>query len=113
MMQTNSLISDKKVFNQMFKALRASGFTAIQNTNWKNVLKVADGNENYVFYGHSDTESFNKQGYLTKSIELDWNGDGKALKQMAEDFGYEVVWDGGTHYKMEIKPVSKETLASR
>jgi hypothetical protein len=97
----------------MFKALRVGGFTALQNTTYENLLKVANGNENYVFYGHSDTDSFDEEGYLTQPIALDWNGDGKALKQIAEDFGFEVDWDGGSFYKMTIKPASEEILATR
>lgn len=113
MIQTTYTMSDKKVLNQMFKALRAKGFTALQNTNYDNLLKVAKGNENYVFYGHKDMDSFDENGYLVKPLALDWNGNGYAIKQIANDFGYEVDWDGGKFYKMYIKPVSEEELDKR
>lgn len=109
MMQTTKQISDKKVFNQMFKALRAKGFKAMQSCTWDEVKE----HESYVFYPQSDLEAFDKNGYLTKALYLDFNGDGNIIHQIVKDFGYNTDWDGSNFYKIGVLPVSKEELATR
>ena len=110
MMRANKLISDKKVFNQMFKSFRANGFKARQNftccqsCGWAEMEDIAGDNENIVFYHNQDNDAFGSDGYLEGTIYLAWNGDGSKIKQIAEDFGYTVDWDGTEGKRIGIVP---------
>lgn len=115
MMYANKTISDKKVFNQMFKALRKQGFIAHQNymccqsCGWasiENNYGVAD-ESNVVFYHGQDADSFDKDGYLNSIIYLAWQGDGNKIKEIAEMFSYKVKWDGSKYDRIGIIPNPK------
>ncbi|AYP68169.1 hypothetical protein PQE75_gp037 [Bacillus phage vB_BcoS-136] len=115
MMTTSKTISDKKVFTQMFKALRKEGFKARQNfwccqsCAWSD-LSINHGiedDDNVVFYHNQDNESFDRDGYLNSKIYLAWSGDGQKIKEVAELFGYEVEWDGTENQRIGIIPNPK------
>lgn len=113
MMYANSQISDKKVFNQMFKSLRKVGFIARQNywccqsCAWSAIsddYPHATDDSNIVFYHNQDADSFDRDGYLTSTIYLAWQGDGNKIKEMAEMFGYTVDWNGTENQRIGIVP---------
>lgn len=110
-MNSNLMISDKKVFNQMFKVLRSKGFKARQNfqccqsCGWAEMESIAPNYQNIVFYHNQDNDCFDEDGDLKRTLFLSWSGDGQQIKQTAEDFGFEVQWDGSEEKRIGIKSI--------
>jgi hypothetical protein len=106
------MLTDKKMFNLMFKELRSFGFKARQNVACCQTCAWAEMDSRYsiteednvVFYHNQDFESFDKHGNLISPIYLAWQGDGDKIKQVAESKGYLVDWDGTENKRIGILP---------
>lgn len=114
MTNTNIQLTDKQVFNNMFKTFRKEGFIArqnylcCQNCAWNAVESDYDADENskIVFYHGQDAEAFEGKT-LTRTLYLAWQGtgaDGRKIREIIEEHGFEVDWDGTNGMRIGVKP---------
>lgn len=103
-------MTDKQVVSGMFQAFREKGFQAEENflccqsCGWAAMGEIAKDNDNNVFYHEQDNESFGIfDGNINGTLFLSWCGDGNVLKEIIEQFGYEVEWDGTENKRIGIK----------
>ena len=108
-----NIMTDKKLFNEMFKKIRKEGFIARQNFKCcqscamvaiDNIYGNLEDGSNYVFYTNQEAESFEKNGKLFQIIYLAWGGDGDKIKSIIQEHGFEVEWNGSKDECIGVLP---------
>lgn len=105
-------MSDKEVFNKIFKKMRENGYVAVQNYKssqsmaWRRLSERDKSGKmsKIVFYNNSDGNAFNYKGNLSDVIYLSWKGSGKSISKYFEDEGYSLSWNGKDNQRIGVKP---------
>lgn len=107
----NMKMTDKELFNKIFRALRKKGIVAKQNflccqsCGWAELgSQLGDNYEGtIVFYHNQDYDSFEGKE-LTRKIYLAWHGKAEDIIEEFEKEGFKVEWNGSEHERICILP---------